>query len=285
MNLENPTERDLEKIFNTVIWAQDALKLLCCNGDDATASLAGIFMERACRSGINDLMQIATERPEALYHRASMCADWPGFIPEHKASRDANREMLQLLGLGSAISYKIKDANLGTPLQEFIASMYLELISSRALYERDVSQFGRDALPQWRHEAISLPKLPGSIDCRERWFNCAWAAFEHSQNGQPMAANTHIRAIGIPGAEKRAYNRKQQKLKRLRSKLRQERDLLAKVTPKSMKYGMKGEIDEFNPIESKIEEIEAEELNIEPGEIVERARSSIRDAFLIRINT
>jgi hypothetical protein len=280
MNYENPTERDLERLFTTAIAAQDALKLLCCNGDDATASLAGIFLERACRSGIDGLMQLATERPEALYHRASMCVDWPGFIPEHKASRDANVKMFKVLGVGSALSYKLKDANLGSPLQEFVALLYLQLSHARAMWSVDNEIYGPDALPEWRHEAAQLPELPGSIDDRKKWFECSWKAFECSLDGHPMAEDEYILKLGKDCAEQKALNRKHKKLSRLRKKMK----LLDRGS--DVENGIKLSVKEMyklSQLQDEIARIESSEPDIWAGDIVACARFSIQTAFLGRV--
>lgn len=287
MKKENVFGQDLEKIYFTAITALEALRELCDEDDFQTASFAGMFLENAVRSGVNHLVNVAEEKPSALQFRAGVCLDWPGFLPEHKASREANNRMHASIGLGVNLNSKMKGLDLGSRVQEIVSAFYSELVEAKLMYHFHLEREGVDSLPEWRHEAANLPPLPGSSDCREAWFRCAWAAFNHSLEVQNVSLekNEYIRAIGIPGAQKKAYNRKQQKLKRLRAKLREEQELLAKVTLKGLENGLKRETAELNPIEDQIENLEREELNIFDSEIVERARSSIRDAFLIRLDT
>ncbi|HBR66776.1 MAG TPA: hypothetical protein DEA16_01265 [Opitutae bacterium] len=281
MKNENILGQDIEKIYYTGITAIRAMQQLSYEDDGEMASLAGAFLEQMARVGSNCLVDVAGNNPEALKSRASICSDWPGFIPEHKASRDANQKMLKIIGLGSAVSYKIKDANLGTHLQEFVSSMYFELTEARAQYRVDLNRFGDDGLPAWRHEAASLPCLSGSLDDRMEWFTCGWNAFVFSQDGQPLHENSHISALGLPGAEQRANNRKHTKLSRLRKQLRQWNESLE---AHRMDTRSKAESLDVALLQHEIELLEASGLDIRDSEIVERAQNRIRDAFLGRLN-
>jgi hypothetical protein len=279
----NTDARVLEKLFYTIIVAQQTLRELCLGGDnEAMAYMAGDFLEQSCRAGVNHLVHVAEHRPESLKSRASICSDWPGFVPEHKAARDANSKMFNLLGLGSAVSYKVKDTNLGTPLQEIVSSLYFELVEARALYENFLKKYGGENLPAWMHEAAKLPDLPGTLEDRERWFNCAWEAFKHGSEEVNFAHNSHIQSIGFKLAKSRAESRKNSKLRRARKKLKElEEDIKAsdpggKILPPML------ETPVGSDLVKKIEDLKSAELAVRDSEILEGAKFLIKKAFLGR---
>ena len=104
MKNENILGQDIEKIYYTGITAIRAMQQLSYEDDGEMASLAGAFLEQMARVGSNCLVDVAGNNPEALKSRASICSDWPGFIPEHKASRDANQKMLKIIGCDTELA-------------------------------------------------------------------------------------------------------------------------------------------------------------------------------------
>lgn len=202
MKQDDSAFSDLERLLVTGETVIKRLHKLSQTADKRTAELSASFLEMITRKGINSLVALVEEKPETLKARARVCSDWPGFVPEHKAARDANATLKERIELGRDVPYKTSHTDLSSPLQEMAARFFFELSEARAMYRSNISQYGAQMLPEWTHRAASLPKLPGTKEDCLLWFECGWEALQYSCDGD-LSKHPMIVQIGYKKPNRR----------------------------------------------------------------------------------